>query len=249
MPGLRTHRTYDITVPAGGEVALHVAGQFVTCITSSETDFRLGLDEEAESLFFQGAHVGVEKEQQFRSVRVRNPSGAALTVTLIIGFGEFKDSRLSISAPLDILDRAGRLLGLVDLESVAAGFSQDRTRQLGGVDILAYASGLDQVNYDVGFVTNPGVNQIIADSGDLPAGVYLVMVTMGTSVNGRMDVAIRSADDAGLSNAFFGWVPANSMHSANLVIQLALNEEIELFSPNAITGNLSGSLHWLRLKS
>jgi len=201
----------------------------VTCIKSSLADFRLGLDEEAESLFFQGAHVGVEREQQFRAVRVRNPSGAALTVTLVIGFGEFKDSRLSVSAPIDVSDRVARLLGRVDL--------------------LTLGKVLDQLGFAHGLMGNPAVDADIISSGDLAAGLYLMTVQLGSSANWDWRVVRRSADDVTDTTISRSVIVAFDAFAFDFVILLALNEEVVVEAANSLVGTAYGNLQWARLKA
>lgn len=85
-------RDYVLTVPAGGSLALEVAGSFVRCLDAT-ADFRLSIDGGAGVFFAKGTALsGVS----FAQLRVENPSASDNTVRIVAGVGEYRDDRLNI---------------------------------------------------------------------------------------------------------------------------------------------------------
>lgn len=98
-------RSYTYTVAPGAETDIERTGDGVHCAASNLTTFLLSVDQEPFTEFRQGySHT---PRGGFKRVRVRNDGGSNLTVTLVIWTGEFRDQRLSASAPLDIAKATG----------------------------------------------------------------------------------------------------------------------------------------------
>lgn len=100
---------YRLAIPAGQEQALNSRGTRVRCLTASGP-FRLGLNSEATFPFEAGMGVSLPAGQEFDTVRLVNQSGAAITVEIVVSFGDFQDDRsifagtmnAALVAPVDV---------------------------------------------------------------------------------------------------------------------------------------------------
>ena len=93
------YQTETITIAAGAAVNRSRSGIYVSCL-SSPAAFRFALDDEPLADFEQG--LTVVGDRPFSKIRMRNPSGGPITVQLAYGRGEIVDSRLTVSAPLNL---------------------------------------------------------------------------------------------------------------------------------------------------
>jgi len=118
-----------------------------------------------------------------------------------------------------------------------------------GVDLLALAQAIDNTGFRGVRVVNPATDAILADTGDLPAGLYLVSVQAGASAPLAARLQRRSADDAVLTNISFIRLAADSPLSYRTLVALLVNEELEVVAHNALTGDVLLGLQWARLKT
>lgn len=103
MAGQPLYQTVDVPVPANGSVTFEMYGSYVQCLESNLTEFRIGFDDSSTQVMAQGFHAKAEPGERFRSITIDNSDNAsALSVRLAVGSGDFRDSRLTTSAPLDI---------------------------------------------------------------------------------------------------------------------------------------------------
>jgi hypothetical protein len=97
----RPLRTYqNLVIGSGESVELAGQGRYVVC-TSATADFRLAVDDQPPSLFFQGAELLLAPEDaDFTSLTLSNDSASAVTVTLFVGFGQIRDRRSVVSGSI-----------------------------------------------------------------------------------------------------------------------------------------------------
>ncbi len=117
---LKEFRVYKFTVPAGGVLPVHVTGKYIACLSATGT-FQIGLDGEPATDFFAGLKARLPEGEQFKLIRLKDTSGAANTIEIVIGHGDFTDSRLVLSGGLS-LTKATNFDGLADV-TVGAGAS------------------------------------------------------------------------------------------------------------------------------
>ncbi|HEV8035821.1 hypothetical protein [Yoonia sp.] len=79
-----------IEIPAGQFVQVHAPGDFVSCLSASAA-FKLSFDSGPQNDFENG--LTVRPKVAFRMLTVHNPSGAAVSVRIGIGRGDFADNR------------------------------------------------------------------------------------------------------------------------------------------------------------
>ncbi len=97
MTVLNSYMSFPVTVPVGGSVTMDVSGSFVGCLSSSDASFPLSVDGGSAQFMQAGLTFFTEDGERFRSVTVENPAGegSPLTVRLMVGTGDIRDSRLS----------------------------------------------------------------------------------------------------------------------------------------------------------
>lgn len=117
MIGVRGFSIYTVTVAANTDLPIHTAGEYVAC-TAASAAFLLRLDNNAFNAFEAGFKLRMPEEETFETVWLRNEGGAAVTVTLIVGYGDFADNRLTVSGAIDV-SKSTVLDSLAD-DSIAA---------------------------------------------------------------------------------------------------------------------------------
>lgn len=100
----RQYATLSLSLAAGEELRLALAGSYVACLEASAA-FEFALGDDSYSDFFQG--LKLRAAEPFQSIRLHNPGASALAVTLAVGDGDLSDSRLSATAPLEIKSPGG----------------------------------------------------------------------------------------------------------------------------------------------
>jgi hypothetical protein len=120
----RTHRSYTSTLAANEELTLQVPGRQVVCLASTGTfSIKLG-DEGAFGDFAAGlTRTLADADSDFGAVRIRDTSGASNTIQLSIGFGDVRDSRLNLTAPIDI-NGADTIVTAVDVSAADEATTQ-----------------------------------------------------------------------------------------------------------------------------
>lgn len=103
-----------ITIPANSFVPVASTGQFVRCLSSSN-DFELSFNNGAKTFFAGGLKRELpEHSEDFTSFELWNNTGDPIDVTLIWGFGDVEDNRLSVNAPIQIENKTGTSLSVTN---------------------------------------------------------------------------------------------------------------------------------------
>lgn len=115
----RAHRLYTISLEANEELPLQVPGRQVACL-SATGNFEIKLGDEGG---FSGFAAGLKRtlaaaDNDFHAVRIRDTSGAPNAIELFIGYGDIEDSRLNLSAPIDVAG-AGSVPSTADVSLAA----------------------------------------------------------------------------------------------------------------------------------
>lgn len=102
--GFQTFRA--ITVPIGESRFVAATGDYVVCYQANHSSFDLSFDEGAPIEFFQGAEIKIAKPEggeQFGGLRITNTDGSTvLTVSMGVGFAEFRDRRLTVTGGVTV---------------------------------------------------------------------------------------------------------------------------------------------------
>jgi hypothetical protein len=92
-----------VNVPANGEIALNITGQFLSVTEASSSDFDIALGDDAVWIVFdKGIRYALPNGERFSRVRFRDRSGATNTLRVYYGDGLFDDNRVSISGSVVI---------------------------------------------------------------------------------------------------------------------------------------------------
>lgn len=95
-----SYTTYPVTLAAGAQTTLAVAGRTVRVLEASTKDFRVTLNNGAESIVPPGTAITLD--EGVSSVRLRNTGTDPLALVLAVAAGTVADDRLTASAPVDI---------------------------------------------------------------------------------------------------------------------------------------------------
>lgn len=117
---------YTVTVPAGGEEALQVRGSSAR-VVSATADFRLGIDADASVPFAGGLAFTMPAGREFEQLRIINPNGGPVTVTILISAGEVHDARSTFAGTMNaaivsmpaVTIAAGQSVGITGTPNVA----------------------------------------------------------------------------------------------------------------------------------
>lgn len=101
MPTLSGFRTYEEVLAANGERTVHTTGRYVAFLEQSGA-FAVALDDGAFSEFEAGLTALLPGDERFKTVRLRDLSGAQNTVKFNTGFGDIRDARLVVPSGLDV---------------------------------------------------------------------------------------------------------------------------------------------------
>lgn len=126
----RSARSSLYTLQANEQQTVTTAGQFIRCVTAS-ADFKLAVDNGSNMFFAQG--IGYYAPgAPFKELRLTEVHGAINSIELVIGWGEYADSRFSIAGGLK-LDVGDTLTSTLDDNIPAATAQQilaaDTTRR------------------------------------------------------------------------------------------------------------------------
>lgn len=118
-----TLKDYALSVPAGGQQNFLIEGNEAVLVSATGTLY-IKFDDRSETLFVQGfgyrARNGVSN---YRKVSIINKGGAAVTGTVMLGYGEVRDQRLNVTAPLQI-QTLGTISPTADVVIPAGGTAQ-----------------------------------------------------------------------------------------------------------------------------
>lgn len=93
-----------------------------------------------------------------------------------------------------------------------------------------------------GIQVNPVINQIIADTLQLPAGVYGVELLVSATVNSAVVIEQRNAANTVNINSHIFPLAANTTEKLKLLLNLAADERVRLRMNAGVTGSVQGSL-------
>jgi len=99
MAGLEGYQVINLTIPAGEQVVQDIAGEYVACVDSS-APFYVGADYSPPQFFERGLFF--KPKDDFKQLTFLNQSGDPLTISVAVGNGDFKDSRLTIGGGLTV---------------------------------------------------------------------------------------------------------------------------------------------------
>ncbi|KLN61308.1 hypothetical protein WH96_06560 [Kiloniella spongiae] len=95
----RRYAVHKVTIGANQSEKVTIRGNVVACI-EAPTAFLLGFEDDTPSLFYQGFSVKADEGETFDYIRVENEANAPIEITLAVGFGDIRDSRLSLTGVL-----------------------------------------------------------------------------------------------------------------------------------------------------
>lgn len=99
---IKDQRTYSYTLAAGDQFPIEKAGRFIACLEATAL-FELSVDDNPPREFERGLKTLLPVEaDDFSRVMIHNTSASANTIKLVIGHGDFFDSRLTSSGTIDI---------------------------------------------------------------------------------------------------------------------------------------------------
>lgn len=97
-------------------------------------------------------------------------------------------------------------------------------------------------------LTNPLDNALVADTGELPAGVYEMRITLGSSAAADFAVQRRNAaNDANVGAVPIIKTPAGQSGQYLFTFKLETDERVRVTMDDALTGTASGTINWERL--
>lgn len=163
-------QTIGLNIAAGAVQEFNISGTYLSCLSSSQVSFRVQLDDDSPSDFFQGLTVYADPGRTFARVIIDNTANAsALTGELAFGTGRLVDARRIDTTPL--------LASLVTVADVACApgaatlvAAADNNRQSVSISNL----GLNPREVRVG-----DVNVGAARGSELPAGETITIDTAG----------------------------------------------------------------------
>lgn len=120
MAGLKWYGSITYTLSAGQERLIAIAGTQIACLAAT-AEFHIAVDDSSFSPLNAGLTRTLEAGQSFQVVRVRNVSGGNNTITLQIGWGDLRDSRLTVSGVVNVSKAAGQA-AQPDVSVAAGGY-------------------------------------------------------------------------------------------------------------------------------
>jgi len=221
---------------------------------------------------------GDNAELQFRTLYISNAAQAGRTLDILVTESSeaFRyelateistisliDSLTTIVDPVNISDRAARLLGVVKSITDPVDISDRISRDLGvvdsitdpvtiageiGVDIVKSGNQFDEIGSDASEITDAAVNTIHVTTGDRPAGLYIIDV-MGRPDGSTQDFQYQHRDSADVVKEKINNLFSNPRFT--LVLNFALNDDFVVKNTIVQTGgNLAHWwIHWRRMKA
>ncbi len=95
------YQVHNLTVPANSQVNLDATGEYVACI-SSTGDFYIGVDHTTPQFMQAGLMFQVKPGEPFEALSLRNKSAENVEISIAVGNGDFRDSRLSLSGAVTV---------------------------------------------------------------------------------------------------------------------------------------------------
>jgi hypothetical protein len=106
------YRRYVTTLAANEERQVGATGQYLFCLSATGS-FGVRLDDGPVSILYAGTGFQLAAGESFGNFSVRDLSGAGNTVELAVGYGDFRDARLTVTGALD-LSKASEINGFTD---------------------------------------------------------------------------------------------------------------------------------------
>lgn len=113
MSKFPTAFTKEFIIPASSETRVDVGGNTVRVI-SATAGFKISLEDQREEIEVEaGLKFRVDDGGKFNFLVLKNPTVAAITTKLFIGFGDMDDSRLTLTGgSIDVKNLAGTKLNV-----------------------------------------------------------------------------------------------------------------------------------------
>ena len=144
----------DLKVAAGAEETLVIVGSFVQVLDANQ-GFKVGLDRSPTQFIQAGLGISAEQGERFKTLTIDNSENAAeLTVTVAVGTGRLRDSRLSLTG--DISTATPTSLSSADDVHLPANTASPI--------LLSNASRKEAI------ITNPKTNSLLIRIGDSHVG-------------------------------------------------------------------------------
>lgn len=153
--------------------------------------------------------------------------------------------RIYAAGTFDLSDDAGRLLGIIASITAAVDISDRAARDLGQVDALL-GGAYDNCGCEGATVVNPAADAELARSGNLPEGKYEVSIALSSTLaSADLRFQVLNASDVARMTAAL-CLDFNTP-TPTMTIPLAVNEEVRIVATAAITGTCTGILSWRRI--
>lgn len=89
------------TIQAGQEITIWSRGEFVRCLEST-ADIKISFNSGSKVIFGGGLSRNTRRGQIYENFQLYNDTLSDVTVTIVYGYGNVSDQRLSVTAPLNI---------------------------------------------------------------------------------------------------------------------------------------------------
>lgn len=116
--GIKWFRQYDLVLAAGVETTIAAAGTQIACLAAT-ANFQIAVDSTPFTTLGAGLTRTLPAGQEFEVVRVRNTSVGSNTISLQIGYGDLRDSRLTLTGAVTLSKSSG--VSLFPDVTIAAG--------------------------------------------------------------------------------------------------------------------------------
>ncbi len=98
-------RLYSYALAANGEEYYAIDGDYVAVLDATGA-FQVRLDDNPYTDFAAGLKVRSPAGTKFKSLRVKDTSGGANVISFIVGYGDFEDARLTLTAAVSLANSA-----------------------------------------------------------------------------------------------------------------------------------------------
>lgn len=174
MTGQPALRLYTQTVAANGDDYYPVDGDFFAVLDATGA-FQVRLDDNPYTDFAAGLKVKSQAGSSFRSVRIKDTSGGANVISFIVGYGDFEDARLTLTAALALANSAN-LVTAADVALVAVTATEIAAASTARREIL--------IHNNTGAAIRVGDANVAAARGvEIAPGAVLVLAS-GAAVYG-----------------------------------------------------------------
>lgn len=170
MAKIRWHRTIQRTVGDGDEELINATGRQIVVVEATAA-FLLSVDQEPFVELEKSFTLQLADDQEFKSVRVRNESGAPNTIKLQIGFTNIRDGRLGVTGGVEIAPH-GTLDSLPDVSLLTTATTQILAADTSRKEAIISNLATNTVTFRIGDSGAGAANGI-----PLPPGATIVLTT------------------------------------------------------------------------